>query len=117
MVFPNIIFTCNGSITKLIAGVDIKEDATLPLQAEVQIWRESQNESNSYIKIESVPLTNATQTNLNIILPTPMRFQEGDILYWECTNRNPMRVGYLSDFKCVMVLSTTYKIALFHLSL
>ena len=83
MIFPNITFTCNGSITKLIIGVDISKLPRKATDPEVQIWRKSHNESNSYIKIESVPLINATQMNLNIIElvpPTPMRFQEGDIL-------------------------------------
>ena len=85
MVFPNITFTCNGSITKLIAGVNIKNiTSKVPSlkAAEVQIWRKDKNKSDSYIKIESFPL-NATQVNLNVIElapPTPIRFQEGDIL-------------------------------------
>lgn len=93
VIFPNITFTCNGSITKLTAGIDVPEDTGLSHMTsedktslafpEIQIWRR-RNEiwSNSYIKIESIPL-NTTQVNQNIAEITPLysiRVQEGDIL-------------------------------------
>lgn len=108
IIFPNISFTCNGSVAKLIVGVDeIKDTGSphetskdkVPLAApEVQIWRKNQSDSNSYIKIESIPL-NTTQVNQSIveIIPLfPIRVQEGDILgvYQPSHSRTGLSIKY-----------------------
>ena len=81
-LFPDIYFTCNGSITKLIAGVEIK-DVTMQSHAEIQIWRRNFFGANTYTKVNSILLCLAAPTINNVIehsLVSPVEFQEGDIL-------------------------------------
>ena len=79
LLFPDITFTCNGSITKWIVGgiADISQFLNKP---ELQIWRNT--EGTSYSKAKFSQLSNNTlhgsiaEYNLN----TPLKFQERDIL-------------------------------------
>ena len=76
-IYPWIVFSCNGSVTKWIFGAN--NNGTLS-QPELQIWR--QLGPNDYTKIGS-SLVNANTTigtNLYEFIPqTPLQFQEGDI--------------------------------------
>ena len=77
-IYPWIVFSCNGSVTKWIFGANNKGNTTI--QSELQIWRELG--PNDYTKIGS-SLVNANTmngTNLYEVIPqTPLQFQEGDI--------------------------------------
>uniref|UniRef100_A0A1X7U8W7 Uncharacterized protein n=1 Tax=Amphimedon queenslandica TaxID=400682 RepID=A0A1X7U8W7_AMPQE len=77
-IYPWIVFSCNGSVTKWIFGA--KNNGNTPIQSEFQIWR--QLGPNNYNKIGS-SLVNANTmigTNLYEFIPqTPLQFQEGDI--------------------------------------
>ena len=80
-LFPDITFTCNGSITKWIVGAgDI--DRGERYNSEVQVWRKG--ERNEYDKIgSSLLIVNESTTHLNVheyIPNPPLEFQEGDIL-------------------------------------
>ena len=75
-IYPDINFTCNGTITKWIYGARNKTGVMLP---ELQIWRPL---SNHYIKVGSSSVTADTSidTNLYEFIPQiPLEFQEGDI--------------------------------------
>ena len=78
-VFPDITFTCNGSITKWIVGAGIGDGSSPP--SELQIWRRS---GSDYIKVGSTQLTAQSPTsdpNVYEYIPSPpLGFQEGDIL-------------------------------------
>ena len=79
-VFPNITFTCNGSITKWIVGAGTGGGSSPP--SELQIWRKS---GSDYTKVGSTQLTalHSTTSGLNVyeyILSSPLGFQEGDLL-------------------------------------
>uniref|UniRef100_A0A1X7SIK4 Uncharacterized protein n=1 Tax=Amphimedon queenslandica TaxID=400682 RepID=A0A1X7SIK4_AMPQE len=77
-IYPWIVFSCNGSVTKWIFGAD--NNGSIAIQSELQIWR--QLGPNNYTKIGS-SLVNANTmigTNLYEFIPqTPLQFQEGDI--------------------------------------
>ncbi|XP_019862530.1 PREDICTED: uncharacterized protein LOC109591189 [Amphimedon queenslandica] len=77
-IYPWIVFSCNGSVTKWIFGAN--NNGTTAIQSELQIWR--QLGPNNYNKIGS-SLVNANTmigTNLYEFIPqTPLQFQEGDI--------------------------------------
>ena len=78
-LFPNITFTCNGSITKWIVGAEA--DMNGLLFPELQIWRNTGG--SNYTKAHFSNLSSSTQVSNNIvehILNTPLEFQEGDIL-------------------------------------
>ena len=77
-IYPEMRFTCNGTITKWIyGGVHQPSGTMLP---ELQIWR--QLGTGNYNKIGSSLVTANTSigTNLYEFIPqTPLEFQEGDI--------------------------------------
>ena len=80
-LFPNIYFTCNGSITKLIAGVEIGGGNT-PL-AQMEIWRRDLVNANTFSLVNSILLEMTAPIMNNVIeltLDSPIEFQEGDIL-------------------------------------
>ena len=78
-VFPDITFTCNGSITKWIVGAGTGGGFSPP--SELQIWRRS---GQDYTKVGSTQLTAQSPTSdpnvYEYIPPSPLGFQEGDIL-------------------------------------
>uniref|UniRef100_A0A1X7SV14 CUB domain-containing protein n=1 Tax=Amphimedon queenslandica TaxID=400682 RepID=A0A1X7SV14_AMPQE len=85
-IYPWIVFSCNGSVTKWIFGA--KNNGNLN-QPELQIWR--QLGPNNYNKIGSSLVNASTMigTNLYEFIPqTPLQFQEGDIfgVYSDVTN-------------------------------
>ena len=75
-VFPDITFTCNGSITKWIVGAREGNSSS-----ELQIWRRS---GSDYTKVGSTQLTAQSLTsdpNVYEYIPSPpLGFQEGDVL-------------------------------------
>ena len=75
-IYPDMNFTCNGTITKWIYGARNKNGVMLP---ELQIWRPL---GSDYIKVGSSSVTANTSigTNLYEFIPQmPLEFQEGDI--------------------------------------
>ena len=82
-VFPDIHFTCNGSITKWIVGAGTGAGTSSSLSSEIQIWRRRSG-ADSYTKVASTQLT--TQSSINnsnvyeYVPSPPLGFQEGDIL-------------------------------------
>ena len=80
-LFPDIHFTCNGSITKWIVGAETGSNSAY--QPELQIWRRYSGRGISYSKINFSLLTqNETSVpNVHEYYPDPpLEFQEGDIL-------------------------------------
>ena len=80
-LFPDIHFTCNGSITKWIVGAEMRTSGDV--QPELQIWRRDSGGGNVYTRIRFNHFTsNATSDpNVHEYYPgTPLEFQEGDIL-------------------------------------
>uniref|UniRef100_A0A1X7T211 Uncharacterized protein n=1 Tax=Amphimedon queenslandica TaxID=400682 RepID=A0A1X7T211_AMPQE len=79
-LYPDIVFSCNGSLTKWIYGGIYNGNNPSNTLPELQIWR--QLGSNGFNKIGS-SLVNANTmigTNLYEFIPqTPLQFQEGDI--------------------------------------
>ena len=78
-LFPNITFTCIGSITKWIVGVKIKNAGdSLP---ELQIWRNTGEISYTKANFSLLPSTSTNSNNVAEYTPNPpLEFQEGDIL-------------------------------------
>ena len=77
-LFPDITFTCNGSITKWIVGAEADNGDALP---ELQIWRNTGG--SNYTKAHFSYLSSGTPDSKNIVeytLSTPLEFHEGDIL-------------------------------------
>ena len=76
-LYPQIAFSCNGTVTKWIYGANYRSSNTATPQ--LQIWRET---SNGYTLIENstVDATAGNASNLYEFIPqTPLKFQEGDI--------------------------------------
>ena len=76
-LYQEMIFSCNGFVTKWIFGADDRGDQYHP---ELQIWR--QLSPNSYTKIGSSSVNAGTMigTNLYEFIPqTPLEFKERDI--------------------------------------
>ena len=79
-LFPDIWFSCNGSITKWIVGAEVRGGTHQP---ELQIWRRDSVRGNSYTKANFSLLTPNVTSNPNVheyYPDTPLEFQEGDIL-------------------------------------
>ena len=80
-LFPDIHFTCNGSITKWIVGAEMKGRGDD--QPELQIWRRDRVGGNNYTKTNFSLLTpnETSDPNVHEYYPViPLEFQEGDIL-------------------------------------
>ena len=79
-VFPDISFTCNGSITKWIVGAGTGGGSSP--SSELQIWRRSG--ADSYTKVASTQLTAQSPINnsnvYEYVPSSPLGFQEGDVL-------------------------------------
>ena len=79
-VFPDIKFTCDGSITKWIVGAGTGTGSSP--SSELQIWRRSG--ADSYTKVAYTQLTaQSSINNSNVyeyVPSSPLGFQEGDIL-------------------------------------
>lgn len=82
-MFPDITFTCSGTINKWILG----GKATSKIGVELQIWRRNSNGVNNYTKVAYSILqasnVNIDTTSSNVYEHTanpPLAFQSGDIL-------------------------------------
>ena len=80
-LYRDMLFSCNGSITKWIFGAEDQKNNQNAL-AEFQIWRKQS--SNNYNKVSSSSMTfnNITMIGTNLyeyILQTPLQFREGDV--------------------------------------
>ena len=76
-LFPDINFTCNGSITKWIVGAEDEDDKSL---TELQIWRNTGGTSYTKAGFSLLPSNTLSGTVAEYNLSTPLEFQEGDIL-------------------------------------
>ena len=76
-LFPDITFTCNGSITKWIVGAKYENHAKLP---ELQIWRTTGENSYTKANFSQLPSNTLSGAVAEYTLSTPLEFQEGDIL-------------------------------------
>ena len=78
-LYPDMVFSCNGSVTKWIyGGIDRGRNPPNSLP-KLQIWRQT---TNGYTKTGSSLVNTDTKigTNLYEFVPqTPLQFQEGDI--------------------------------------
>ena len=77
-LFPDITFTCNGSITKWIVGgtTDNRES----LEPELQIWRNTGGTNYTKVGFSLLPFSTLVSNVAEYTLSTPLEFQEGDIL-------------------------------------
>ena len=101
-LYPEVVFSCNGTVTKWIYGGISQQQDSL---TELQIWR--QLGPNSYTKIGSSSVNAGTMigTNLYEFIPqTPLEFQEGDIfglhdlsLLYEQRFSGPLNLRIRSD--------------------
>ena len=88
-IYPEMNFTCNGTITKWIYGARNKNGVMLP---ELQIWHPL---GSDYIKVGSSSVTANTSigTNLYEFIPQmPLEFQKGDVfgIYIPLKNKNSL---------------------------
>ena len=77
-IYPEMRFTCNGTITKWVyGGVQQPSGTMLP---ELQIWHKLGTDNYTKIGSSFVSTTTSIGTNLYEFVPqTPLKFQEGDI--------------------------------------
>ena len=81
-LFPDIRFTCNGSITKWIVGAQTRTVGRPDELPSLQIWRR-ERETNLYTQVGSSRLDTSTSNSSVVVeyIPNPpLEFQEGDIL-------------------------------------
>ena len=101
-LFPNQNFTCNGSITSFLLGIDIRTGETLYPQ--VQIWRRTSSTSiREFMKVhfEEIRLDPGAFSPSGVFeypLSTPMNFQSGDILgVWQPRQQDSIVRIFYSD--------------------
>ena len=97
-LFPDITFTCNGSITKWIVGAATGAGVSLP---ELQIWRNVGE--TSYTKASfSILSSSTTPDNNNTVeyIPNPpLKFQKGDIVgVYQPKNADSALIVYNQEF-------------------
>ena len=99
---PNMRFTCNGVITKWIIGAELQDDDDEQnhLFPELQVWRQTDN--NTYQKINGtiIRVTHSNRERDNIFVYDdfqPVPFKSGDILGAFLPQRNQGRLRLLSE--------------------
>ena len=96
-LFPDIIFTCNGFITKWIVGGE-HQSRDVYVHSELSVWRRIA--FYTFIKISYSALTQGDMRYCNVyeyILDPPLEFQEGDVLGIFQPNNSNFRVYYQED--------------------
>ena len=79
-IYPNIRFTCNGTLTGILLA--LQQNLTADMYPDVQLWREGMQ--SIYTNIASISLAAARRTRdlyiyrLDLEEPTP--FKEGDVI-------------------------------------
>ena len=96
-LFPNITFTCNGSITKWIVGAEPSNNGQL--KPELQIWRRISLDTYTKISFSFLTPNVTSYPNVHEYIPNPpLEFQEGDILgVYQPTTAEELRVYYQED--------------------
>ena len=94
-VYPEINFTCNGSILSWTFGASW--EGNTPGLTELQIWRSSGD--GSYTKVGSTTImTEENTTGLyQYPLPSPLPFQAGDILGYYQPARSRSQLGLVYE--------------------
>ena len=109
-VVPGLNFTCNGSITSLLLGVDVRTvDGNRVEYPEVQIWRGEQRTIFGFVTFvyarqsrTNITLTAGNSSPDGVLqynLTTPIPFQSGDILgvYQPPESDSVVRLFYVND--------------------
>ena len=82
-LFPDIHFTCNGSITKWIVGAQTRTVGITDELPTLQIWRRERG-TNLYTQVGFSYLDASTSNYSSVVVEytpnPPLEFQEGDIL-------------------------------------
>ena len=79
-IYPNIRFTCNGTITGILLA--LRQNLTADMYPEVHLWREGMQ--SIYTNIASISLAAARRTRdlyiYRVDLEEPAPFKEGDVI-------------------------------------
>ena len=105
VVIPAINFTCNGSVTRWVAGARWKGNSGA--FTELQIWRHGVS-LNQFFKVSSSVITSDHQKSSELYqLEISLPFQEGDVLgYFQPTsNITPLDL-YLEDSVRITTFNT-----------
>ena len=89
-IYPQIIFSCNGSVTKWIFGAYSMGSLNQP---ELQIWRQTSPNNYRKVAFSLVDTSILVGPNLFEFIPqTQLQFQEGDMLgvYSNMTNEDSL---------------------------
>ena len=111
-LFPDITFTCNGSITKWIVGAGGDIDSGERHNSQIQLWR--RGASNDYHRVGASILTlnQTSHPDVHEYTPNPpLEFQEGDILgvYQPNNDDNVLQLyyqEYTGPFNYLMTYNT-----------
>ena len=91
-IYPEMRFTCNGTITKWIYGGEQQPSGTM--LPELQIWRQLGTDNYNKIGSSLVTANTSIGTNLYEFIPqTPLEFQEGDIFGIHTTDRSESQLN------------------------
>ena len=92
VLIPDINFTCNGTITRLIIGA--RWEGLSPAHTELQIWRKISE--TTYTKVDGTTLMVGARNLSEVyeyVLETPLAFKEGDILGYFQPIRNRSQIN------------------------
>ena len=80
IVYPQVKFLCNGTITKWIYGANEMSESNTD-SSELQIWRQTGPDTYTKQGFSSVTANATASPNVHEYYPqTPLQFQQGDIL-------------------------------------
>lgn len=94
-IIPEIMFTCNGTITTWIFGGQWNGQIVASASPELQIWRSNGNGSYNRVGSTEINVTESNTTRLYWYHLSPnLTFQEGDILgfYQPQSSESPLRL-------------------------
>ena len=78
-IYPDIKFSCNGTVTKWIYGAEVSSDGAV--RPELQIWHQTGPDTYTKIGFSSVTANATASPNVHEYCPeTTLQFQQGDVL-------------------------------------
>ena len=108
-IFPDFKFTCNGHITSLLLGADIKKGIDFP---EVHVWRNGGGDLYTRQASQEIRLKKGDFSPdgvLQYILICPLAFQSGDVLgvYQPRQSNSVVRLYYFNNDTAPVSYSTS----------
>ena len=107
LLFPNMTFTCNGTVSSLIIGAEVSTGG-LTAVPDIQVWRLNEGTSDTYSQVDSVSLFGDLIQEISdklavYKLDVSLSFSTGDILGIFYPGQSNLQLVSLADHGSVVL--------------